>query len=384
VGDPYALIASLWEAQADGSGAHQLLPGWMNPRQDCCGKWTPDGKYFVFVTHESSGNIHVLRDKVPFWRRNPEKPIRLTAGPLQFGEVLPSKDGKRLFVVGVQQRGELVRYDAKSGEYIPYLGGLSAGDIDFSRDGKWITYAQYPENMLWRSRIDGAERVRLTYPPMVAALPHWSPDGKQIAFAAYVPGKPWQIYIMSKDGGTPERLSTGDEPENDPTWSPDGSILAFGTNDPPLGEKSAIKLVDMKTRQLSVLPGSKGIFASRWSPNGKYLVGLTSDNSKLMLYDFGAKTRRELQHGPGLVGYLDWSAYSSSVYFDTLINDQPGYFRVRISDSKLERVASFQNFRMYPGPFGPGSWTGLGPGDVLLTVRDISAQEIYALDVEWP
>jgi Tol biopolymer transport system component len=117
--------------------------------------------------------------------------------------------------------------------------GLSAGDIDFPRDGKWITYVQYPENTLWRSRIDGTERVQLTYPPMVAALPHWSPDGKQIALAAYLPGKTWQIYVLSRDGGTPERLTTGDEPDTDPTWSPDGRILAFGTNDAPVGEKSA-------------------------------------------------------------------------------------------------------------------------------------------------
>ena len=68
--------------------------------------------------------------------------------------------------------------------------------------------------------------------------------------------------------------------------------------------------------------------------------------------------------------------------FRQLINDEPGYFRLRVSDSKLERGASFQDFRMYPGRFGPGSWTGLGPGDALLTVRDISSQEIYAL--EWP
>ena len=53
------------------------------------------------------------------------------------------------------------------------------------------------------------------------------------------------------------------------------------------------------------------------------------------------------------------------------------YFRVRVSDASARRA-----FRMYPGRFGPGSWTGLGPGDVLLTVRDISWQEIYALDVQ--
>jgi len=125
-------------------------------------------------------------------------------------------------------------------------------------------------------------------------------------------------------------------------------------------------------------------FACRWSPDGKYMVGLSSDNSKLMLFEFSTQTWRELPHARGLVGYLAWSADSGAVYFDTLVNDEPGYFRVRIADSRLERVASFGNFRMYPGPFGPGSWTGLGPGDALLTVRDISSQEIYALEVEWP
>lgn len=384
VSDPSALVASIWQANADGTNAHQLFPGWMNPRQDCCGKWTPDGKYFFFVTRESSGNIYFLRDKQAYWRSGSGKPIRLTAGPLQFGEVLPSKDGKKLFVVGVQQRGELVRYDPKSGEFIPYLGGLSIGDVGFSRDQKWIAYIQYPEGTLWRSRMDGTERVQLTFPPLTAALPHWSPDGLRIAFSAFLPGKPWQIHTTSKDGGPPERLTGGEQPENDATWSPDGKTLAFGTNDPPLGEKVAIKLVDMKTRVVSVLPGSKAIFACRWSPDGKYMVGISSDNTKLMLYEFKTKIWRELPHGPGLLGFLAWSTDSSSVYFDTLINDEPGYFRVRVSDSRLERVASFRNFRMYPGLFGPGSWTGLAPGDVLLTVRDISSQEIYALEVELP
>ena len=384
VGDQNALVISQWEAKADGSDIHQLLPGWMTPDQDCCGKWTSDGKYFVFMTQERSGNVYVLRDNVPFWKKSSTKPVRLTAGPLQFGEVLPSKDGKKLFVVGMQPRGELVRYDAKSGEFIPYMGGISAGDLDFSRDGKWIAYIQYPENTLWRSRIDGTERVQLTYAPLTAALPHWSPDGQQIAFSAYMPGKPWQVYLIGKDGTPPEKLTKGGEPETDPTWSPDGKTLAFGTNDPPAGEKSAIKLVDLQTRQISILPGSKGMFGSRWSPNGKYRLGITSDNTKLMLYEFNTKTWRELPHGPGFVGYLAWSADGSSVYFDTLINSEPGYFRVRLSDLHLERVTAFRNFRMYPGPFGPGSWTGLGPGDVLLTVRDISSQEIYAFDVEWP
>jgi Tol biopolymer transport system component len=384
VEEPNTLSTSLWEANADGGDAHQLLPGWMTSQQDCCGKWTPDGKYFVFMTHESSGNIYVLGDKVPFWKKASTTPVRLTAEPLQFGEVLPSKDGKKLFVVGVQPRGELVRFDARSGEFIPYMGGISAGDLDFSRDGKWVTYIQYPESTLWRSRIDGTERVQLTYAPLIAALLHWSPDGLQIAFSG----------VHAR-----QNLASLSDYQR---WHPAGKTYEGG----PAGNRSHVVAgwKDAGLRHQRSAYGGKsrdqtGAYAdagnfhsawgkrnvwSRWSPDGKYMLGISSDNTKLMLYEFSTKTWRELPHGPGFVGYLAWSADGSSVYFDTLINSEPGYFRLRLSDSRLERVTTFQNFRMYPGPFGPGSWTGLGPGDVLLTVRDISSQEIYAFDVEWP
>ena len=62
-----------------------------------------------------------------------------------------------------------------------------------------------------------------------------------------------------------------------------------------------------------------------------------------------------------------------------------GYFRLRIRDSKLETIFSLKEFRSFPNQFGgESSWTGLGPGQTPLLVRDISTQEIYALDVEPP
>jgi eukaryotic-like serine/threonine-protein kinase len=384
VGDRLASTSSQWEGRMDGTGIRPLFPGWMSPPQDCCGKWTPDGRYFFFVTsREHSGNIWVVREKNGFFGK-PGKPERLTAGPLQFGEVLPSKDGRKLFVVGVQQRAELVRYDAKSGEFLPFLGGMSAGDVDFSRDGKWIAYVMYPEGTLWRSKVDGTERLELTRAPLETALPHWSPDGSELAFAATRPGKPWKIHLIPRDGGVPQPLTGGEEPEIDPAWSPDGATLAFGTNDGPAGEKAAIRLADRKTGAVSLLPGSKGFFAPRWSPNGRYIVGLSSDNTKLVLCDLRSHAWRALDHGPGLVGYLAWSSDSAWVYFDSLLTKENGYFRVRPSDGKLERVVSFRNIRLFTGQFGPAAWTGLGPGDTPLMVRDISSQEIYALDLDLP
>ena len=376
--------AVLWEARADGSGMHPLLPGWNNPPAECCGRWTPDGKYYVFESvRGGASNIWIMPDRTEWWRNVSHAPVQLTTGPLQFFSPLPSKDGKKLFVIGVQSRAELVRYDAKSGEFIPYLGGISGGDVNFSGDGQWVTYVSYPEGTLWRSKLDGSDRLQLTYPPMQTALAHWSPDGKQIAYAGATPGKPWKIFLIPADGGSPQPVTSDEAIETDPTWSPDGNTLAFGQRDPVDSDKTHIEMFDLKTRQVSQLAGSERIFAPRWSPDGRYIVAIATGNSKLVLYDLKNKTWRPLE--PDLrFGYLAWSHDSAYVYFDTFLNKDSGYFRLRISDSKIEKVADLNNARLYRSQFGLGSWTGLGPGDVPLFPRDISTQEIYALDLQLP
>src|SRR5437667_8291219 len=165
---------TIWEANADGSSMHPLLPGWNNPPNECCGSWTPDGHYYVFqALRDGASNIWVLPEHFSLLRKASNQPVQLTTGPLSFNTPVPSKDGKKLFVIGMQLRAELVRYDFKSGEFVPYLGGISAGELDFSRDGKSVAYVSYPDDTLWRSRLDGAERLRLTYPPQRTATPHW-------------------------------------------------------------------------------------------------------------------------------------------------------------------------------------------------------------------
>ncbi len=45
-----------------------------------------------------------------------------------------------------------------------------------------IMVATTMSSHLWRSKLDESERLQLTYPPMYAVLPRWSPDGKKIIF----------------------------------------------------------------------------------------------------------------------------------------------------------------------------------------------------------
>ena len=59
---------------------------------------------------------------------------------------------------------------------------------------------------LWIADRAGGAARRLTSTPAVESDPHFSPDGKQIAFTSDRSGTP-EVYVVSVDGGEPQRLS---------------------------------------------------------------------------------------------------------------------------------------------------------------------------------
>ncbi len=378
---------SLWEVSADGTHLHPLLAGWNNPPAECCGSWNPDGKYFVFqATRNGKTNIWVIPKKGGLLGKTNREPVQLTSGPMQLFMPLFSQDGKKLFVIGVQQRGELVRYDARAGQFIPYLSGISAHRLGFSLDGRWVAYVAFPEGTLWRSKMDGSERLELSLPPLQVAEPRWSPEGKQIAFAANAPGKPWRIYVVSTEGGNPEPVTSGEHSEVDPNWSADGNSLVFGENPSPDNpRKVSIQRVDLKTRQISTLPGSEGLTYPRWSPDGRYVVAVPADSVRwgktgLALFDF--TTEKWVELVKGTADNKAWSQDGKYFYFDTFAEKESAIYRVRINDHKVEQIASLRNVRRAQDYMG--WWMGLGTDDSPLVLRDIGSQEIYALDVQFP
>jgi eukaryotic-like serine/threonine-protein kinase len=382
VSDAKTELTSLWEMNRDGSQLHPLFAKLRGIDQQCCGNWSPDGKYFFFAQNTLHGWTEIWVHPEQRWGREP-KPLQLTTGPLGFFSPVPSTDGKNLFVIGSHPQSELVRYDLKQGRFVPHLSGISVDQVEYSRDGRWVTYVAFPEGTLWRSKSDGSEKLQLTSPPMIATLPTWSPDGRQIAFAAARPGMPWKVFLVSGEGGTlQELLPTDQRSELDPTWSPDGSTLAFGRRPGESGEFGAvaITLLNMKTRQLLPLQGSQGMVGPRWGPDGRYLTAMSTDSHKIMLFDFKSGQWRTLLSGG--FAYQNWSMDGKFIYFDTLFEKNRELLRMRIPGGQVEELAPLKDVRVASGE--AGAWNSVTPDGSPMLMQDVGTSEIYALDVKFP
>lgn len=377
----------LWEVPVDGSGARRLLPGWSRAAQDNegNGNWTPDGRVFIFgARHGGAGDLWAIRERSGFFDWQDRGPIRLTTSPYGISEPVLSKDGKKLFALVVAPaHHELMRYDPASERFATYPDpvGLSAGHAAFSRDGKHVAYVSQPEMALWKMKADGTGRQKLADN---AALPQWSPDGRQIAYMGWNkdPHVPTRIYLISSDGGTPQQAVQSPEWQGGPTWTADGSGLIFGENDKvfPIRESCSIHLFDFKSGKTSDLPGSTGLWTARACPTGRCIAAVTRDNRKLVLYDMRRAKWTELaSFSDSTIGANPtWSSDGRFIYVDAPDSSDPAIYRISVPGKRMERVAGLKGIQRVNGDIG--LWMGLTPENLPLIMRTVQSNEIYAWD----
>jgi eukaryotic-like serine/threonine-protein kinase len=365
----FAKDGTLWEISSSGSDLHPLFPAWKADL--CCGQWSADGAQFYFIADDQ---LWVRDERRAFLRHSPAQPTQLTSGPIQWGDLAPSKDGKTLFVTGVVQHGELIRFDSQTKQFQPYLAGLSADGVAFSKDGQDIAYVSYPDDILWKAKADGSDRVQLSSAPLEPVLPTWSPDGTQILF---LDGSSRDSYIVSSQGGSPRRLfPEGHGPQTDPNWSPDGRKIVFSNSRPGGADpNSDIRVLDLDTHRIMALPGSVGLFSPRWSPDGRSIAAVRMNSTVLNIFDI--KTQHWSTPYKGLVSYLAWSKDSRSIYFWDF-QGAPGVLRVRVSDGAAERIVDLKGLHFASNA---GMWMGLDRTEAPLFLRDLGSQDVYALTV---
>ena len=363
--------SSIWEVAANGTGLHEVVSG-MRGTSVCCGAWMSNSGDFLFQwTREGRTDLWELPERRSFLRPSPT-PTRLTAGPMNFSDPTSSGVPNQAFVVGSIPRAELVKYVPQTAEFVSYLSGISAEGVEASRDGQWLAYTLFPDGTLWRSNVTGSDRLQLTFSPMRAFLPRWSPDGKQIAFIGTSTGDHWTTYAVPAQGGAARQIIPGNDETADATWMPDSKSIVFGPWKG--GESRGVKVLDLSTNQVTPVSGGTEMWSPRVSPDGRYIAALSQQESNMMLFDTTTQKWEEL--AAVYSGFPSWSRDGKFLYFQEWSNggESPSrVVRMRISDRKLEAVVELKNLdRLSIGTYM--SWSGLAPDDSVLLSRNISTQ----------
>ena len=386
---------TIWEVGADGSNLRPFLP----QREDrnarweegqCCGAWTPDGRFFIFRrSTASSAGLWENRESVSLFppaARRAE--IYAPAFRISGLQVLAgSKHIARAIATGSKDDRELMIYDSRRGFFVPLLAGTSALHADFSRDGRSVAYVSVPDLSLWEAKADGSARVQLASAPIQAYYSAWSPDGTSIAAQVLPPGKPSKIYVAHTNGG-PSELLFPNEPtgESDPSWSPDGRVLMFirtKLDSAGNAKSGSAWTIDLKTRKLNRIPSPDDIQSLYWSPNGRYAVGTAHSSTDLMVFDFNTRKWKKIASGVFLF-CPRWSADSSTIYYqDTHVSEEQPIYEVNVSTGKVRKVAGRTQL-LDPTNASRFSFTGLAPnGEPAISVVH-SRADVYALQLYFP
>jgi dipeptidyl aminopeptidase/acylaminoacyl peptidase len=351
----------------DNGADSSVLPDQLGPAN--AGVYLPHG-WHVYA----SGRDHNL-----YAAQDHGDPVALTRGPVQFYRVIASADGETLYAMGQTRRGELMRFDAGSGQWRAFLGGMSADAVAFAPRGDRVAYVTYPEKELWTTAVDGSHTVQITANPGRAYHPSWSPDGQTLVYSALNSNGVWRIFVVEPGSGSPREIGPVSDralDAFDPNWSPDGRQIAFAPQPGGPREELGIYVADMQGNE-TLLPGTRGLWSPRWAPDNSSIAALDRD-FRLVRYDLRTGTTRMLVDEA--CGWPHWSGNGRWIYF--LAGARQAIARVNAGSGQVETLM--------PVPFPitgntmSANWehnfyVGFGPDDEPILLKDFDVSEIYAL-----
>ena len=373
--DPLRHTMGLWQLDRSGKNLQRMLDGWNQPSAECCGVWAEDGHSFVFqATRGGHTDLWELTGATG------TVPVQLTNGPLNFSAPASSGHGGRIYFLGLDTQSLLQRYDPAKLRFVPAAGFLAdASRVEYSRDQTRVVWVDQG-GRAWQAQADGSERLQLTPDSLQVFMAHGSPDGSQIALMAREPGKAWQLFLVSADGGSLHHLVTDSRNAADPSWSADGTQIVFGRVNDEMGNEGAprsLEILDLKTGAITPVPGSTNFFSPRWSPDGRYIAALSLDQHQLLLFDTMTKHWQTIAETTAADPV--WAANSSAIYFHASLADMQPIYRASIPDGHLQQVGSLSSFTDVPTDY---FFSGLDPEGAPMVRSRTATGDLYTLDLQ--
>jgi Tol biopolymer transport system component len=310
---------------------------------------SPDGRFVAYVGDSASRIADVYI--VPF---SDGAPRRITFERRAFCCMMWTPDGEYI-VLESDRTGQFSKWrvSAKGGAIEPET--VYTQDAVFSRDGRRQAYVVEGDTQLgiWRAQLPGPggkvlSQKRITpVAPSADVSAQLSPDGRQIVFVSTVSGSSENIWKADADGNNLLQLTSSAGQDNgSPHWSPDGKWIAF---DRTAGEHAQIYVIDAEGRNLHAI--TDGTFASNvptWSRDGKsiYFSSNRSGRWELWKQDIGSGVAAQItQHG----GFTAVESYDGKdLYYTKFFTT--GIWRMPIGGGEEQRITDA------PDPVYWGYW----------------------------
>lgn len=256
--------------------------------------WSPDGRHIAFVSAvfpEFSGKPFAEADRLNKEKLDGREKSKVKARVitrLLYRHWDSWVDDKRqhLFVVPVKDgvsAGEPKNLTPGDRDAVPTSSTFSAGDeFDFSPDGRELTYTATPtpareeawstNHDLWTVDIATGERRQRTTNAAADGCPHYSPDGRWIAYRAQAragfEADRWQLMLLDRAGGTARSLTASfDSSIEEIEWATDSKTLVVAAED-----KGTKRLWTVTTAGNDVRPITTGGAAGEPSITGLGMV----------------------------------------------------------------------------------------------------------------
>ena len=275
-----AAVAWRWTSRPAQLAPSKLMPLTAFTGFEYYPAFSPDGKQVAFSWNgpkEDNFDIYVMMIGT-------STPVRLATDPASDRVPVCSPDGRRIaFERFAPGTASVMLMSALGGSENKLTdAAANAGGIDWSPDGKYVAFSEVsapgevPQIVLL-SPDTGERRVVKTPPPreLGDAFPRFSPDGKALAFVRYRPG-PSPIGIVPLTGQlgearmiTPARMSVGMTPL---AWTPDSREVVFAANYEGMRGRVWRVGADGRTPPVLVVGVSPNASDVAIAPQGRYLA----------------------------------------------------------------------------------------------------------------
>jgi DNA-binding winged helix-turn-helix (wHTH) protein/Tol biopolymer transport system component len=383
--DPQRDTLEIWEINVDGSNLHAVLPGWQEVPRQCCGTWTPDGRYFIFVdSSQYVSRLCALREKPEWWRRSPRGPFLLASEATGSWSPLVSRDGNHVYFYGITILSDTELLDLKTQQFSAIFHDIHPSMLSVSPDGKWVSFIRAASGVLWTSHFDGSDAKQIPLRGMRAAFPRFSPDNRRIAFTGLKIGAAQRVYVVDASGGTPTAVGRDAIGLSDPDWAPDGESLVVDQDlqpRKPNQASSSLAFVDLNNGHIAEVPGSEDLHMPRWSHDGRTLAAVRGSRNEILTFDMKSQIWKTVARGKSL-SFPVWSADGADLYYqDVLAPGQPLYL-VHLENGAVSEIASFQ--KALDTGIGRCAFVGLSPEGAPMISFDRSSSDIYGAHISLP